>query len=241
MSYDVLMLLVLGGAILFGWWKGLAWQVASLAALVASYFVAVQFRDPLTKMLGIDQPWAPFLSMLILYVVTSMAIWLAYGYIRVSIERMHLKSFDSQIGALVGAVKGALLCMVITMFAVSLLGDGVRRSIMQSHSGATIARTINRLNALVPKEIHQFIDPLVSDFNNRLAQPLPPADAETSWFGSFSPAKPGQASQAEDASKLGGFSFGDRSFEFGPGVKVQINPERALQQLNGQRDSSKKF
>ncbi|MFT5301435.1 MAG: hypothetical protein ACI814_002238, partial [Mariniblastus sp.] len=31
--YDIVMLLVFGGSILFGYWKGLTWQIASLAAI----------------------------------------------------------------------------------------------------------------------------------------------------------------------------------------------------------------
>ncbi|MBX3417263.1 MAG: CvpA family protein [Pirellulaceae bacterium] len=241
MSYDVLMLLIFVGSILFGWWKGLAWQIASLAAVVVSYFVAIQFRDPLTKMLNIDQPWAPFLSMLILYGATSLGVWLAYGYVRVSIQRMQLKSFDSQIGAIIGGVKGALVCMVVTMFAVTLLGDGVRRGIVESRCGGLIARGINRLNGVVPDELHQMLDPFVNKFNDRLAQPLPPEDAETPWLGSFTPRSSSQNRPSNEAESFGQFSFGERSLEINPGVRVQINPERALQNLNSSRGSGGQF
>jgi membrane protein required for colicin V production len=240
-SYDVLMLLIFAISVLFGWWKGLAWQVASLAALIVSYFVAIQFRDPLTKMLNIDQPWAPFLSMLILYAVTSLGIWLAYGYVRVSIQRMHLKSFDSQIGALVGGVKGALVCMLVTMFAVTLLGDGVRRGIVESRSGGVIARGINRLNVLVPDELHQLLDPFVNQFNDRLAQPLSPEDTESSWLGSLKPRSSGQNRTGQETESFGGFSFGDEGLEISPGMRLQINPERAMQNLNSSRGSGGQF
>ena len=55
--YDVVMLVVLGGAIWFGFWKGLAWQIASVAAVCVSYIVAVNFREPVSQFIQADEPW----------------------------------------------------------------------------------------------------------------------------------------------------------------------------------------
>ncbi len=55
-TYDLLMLAVLGAATLFGFWKGLAWQVASLASLIASYFLALRFADRLAPMVSQHSP-----------------------------------------------------------------------------------------------------------------------------------------------------------------------------------------
>ena len=234
--YDILMIIVFAGAILFGLWKGLAWQVASLAALIVSYFVAIQFREPLTQLLGINQPWAPFLSMLILYLGSSLAIWIGYGYVRQTIQRMHLKEFDAHAGAVVGAFKGALLCMLITMFAVTLLGDNARRLIVQSRSGGFIARSINQLNSLVPSELHAMLDPFVNKFNTELAQPLPPADSNSSWLGKFLPGQ-GQPTPAPGPSEqFGNFArpqfSQSTSFEIAPGMKVNIDGQKAIENLS---------
>ena len=234
--YDILMVIVFAGAILFGLWKGLAWQVASLAALIVSYFVAIQFREPLTQLMGINQPWAPFLSMLILYLGTSLAIWLGYGYVRQTIQRMHLKGFDAHAGAVVGAVKGALLCIVITMFAVTLLGDNARRLIVQSPSGGFIARSINQLNSVVPQEIHFMLDPFVNKFNNELAQPLPPEDPNSSWFGKLLPGQGQGNSETGSNQQFGSFSKpqsgSTSSFEIAPGMKVNIDGQKAVENLS---------
>ncbi len=40
--YDIIMLVILVGAMLFGAIKGFAWQLASIASIVASYIVAYQ-------------------------------------------------------------------------------------------------------------------------------------------------------------------------------------------------------
>lgn len=183
-TYDIVMLVVLAAAIAFGFWKGLAWQVASLAAVFASYFVAISFRGVLTPMISVDPPLNGFLAMLILYVGTSLVIWLAFGAIRRSIERMQLKEFDRQSGALLGALKGALLCMVITMFAVTVAGENSRRAVIQSKSGYLIARSINQLSAVVPADLHKVLDPYFDKFNEKLTEPLQPEAAPGGWtFG----------------------------------------------------------
>ena len=53
-AYDILMLVVLVGCTLFGLWKGMAWQVASLASIVASYFAAVNFSGAIAPMISPD-------------------------------------------------------------------------------------------------------------------------------------------------------------------------------------------
>lgn len=236
-AYDILMIVVFCAAILFGLWKGLAWQVASVAAIVVSYIVALNFKTPLTNLMGIDEPWAPFLSMLILYLGTSLLIWVVYGYVRETIKRFHLKSFDSQSGALLGAVKGALLCMVITLFAVTLLGDTVRRQIVMSRSGGVIARSINKLNMLVPDEIHQMLDPLVTQFNERLSSPLPPqVDGDSGgWLGNLMSSSTTPSNT--DGGFLGSFSpsagTANRSgnVELAPGVRFEVDTDRLLNEF----------
>ena len=171
--YDLLMLAVLAGAILFGLWKGLAWQIASLASIFVSYFVALNFRGQLSTWISASEPWNRFAAMLILFLGTSLIIWMGYGYLKNSIQRLRLRGFDAQAGALLGAVKGVLLCMLITLFGVTLFGENTRSAVIASRSGGYIAAGINRLNALIPDEIHQILDPHIQQFNQQLASDDP--------------------------------------------------------------------
>src|SRR5262245_11476163 len=101
-NYDILMIVVLVAATLFGAWKGLAWQVASMAAIVASYYVAFHFRDQLAEHIQTTPPWNVFIAMLVLYVGTSFVIWVVFRLVSGFIDRLKLKEFDRQIGALFG-------------------------------------------------------------------------------------------------------------------------------------------
>ena len=136
-TYDIIMLVVLVGATLFGAIKGFAWQLASIASIVISYIVAYKYREPISESIQAEPPWDRFLAMLILYIGTSLLIWVAFRMVRGSIDRMKLKEFDRQIGALFGLGKGALYCTLITLFAVTLSGARVREAVVQQVSYAT--------------------------------------------------------------------------------------------------------
>ncbi len=108
------MLVVLVGATVFGFWKGMAWQLASLSSLVASYLVALRFSVMLAPYFGSQAPLNRFVAMLVLYGVTSLGIWLLFRVISTWLDRCRLREFDRQIGGLFGAAKGILLCVGIT-------------------------------------------------------------------------------------------------------------------------------
>ena len=118
--YDIIMLVILAGAAIFGAIKGFAWQLASIASIVVSYFVAYRFREPFSESIQAEPPWNRFLAMLILFIGTALVIWVGFRMISKSIDRMKLREFDRQIGALFGLAKGGLYCILITLFAVTL-------------------------------------------------------------------------------------------------------------------------
>jgi membrane protein required for colicin V production len=166
-AYDLIMLAVLAGAALFGLWKGLAWQVASLASFVASYLVALNFSSRLAPYISAEEPWNRFAAMAILFVGTAAAVWLVFGMLREAIEKARLASFDRQLGALLGAAKGVVLCVVITFFAVTLSEAG-REQVLRSRSGVYIARLIDRADPLMPPEVHKVLGPYLKELEGQL-------------------------------------------------------------------------
>ncbi|MCA9137118.1 MAG: CvpA family protein [Planctomycetales bacterium] len=169
-TYDILMLIVLAAAGIFGAVKGFAWQLASIASIVLSYFVAYRFREPLSHSIVAEPPWNQFLAMLILFIGTSLVVWVAFNMVRQTIDRMKLKEFDRQIGALFGLLKGGLYCTLITLFAVTLMGTTIREKIVASKSGRFIARNLNRSESVIPPEIHQFLGPYLERFDAEFQQ-----------------------------------------------------------------------
>jgi len=175
--YDIFMLVVLVGATVFGAWKGMAWQLTSVASLALSYLVALRFSNQLAPYLSDQAPWNRFEAMLILYAGVSLLTWLAFRIVSGFIDRVKLKEFDRQLGALVGAAKGVLLCVAITFFAVTL-STRARDSILHSRSGYYISLLLSRADAVMPKEIHHVLDPYLDKLEREL-DPAAPAQTAT--------------------------------------------------------------
>lgn len=178
-NYDLVMLAVLGFATIFGFWKGLAWQVASLASLVVSYFAALKFADRLAPMVSEHAPFNKFAAMLIIYAGSSLAIWMIFRVVAGVIDGIKLKEFDRQMGALVGFAKGVLICIAITCVAVTLLGPEQRDKIIASRSGHYIVQVLDKADAVAPPEIQQVISPYIERINKQFDpnyQPNPEQD-----------------------------------------------------------------
>ncbi len=170
-GYDLLMIAVLVAAIAWGAWKGFAWQVASLASMVASYFVALTFRQQLAGFIDASPPWNIFVSMLILFLGTSLIVWVGFNLVAEGIEKVKLKEFDRQVGAMFGFAKGVLLCVLITLFAVTLLSEPQRQAICNSRSGYYIAVLLDKADAVIPSEVHQVLDPYIDRLDQEVDHP----------------------------------------------------------------------
>ena len=170
-TYDIVMIIVLAGAMIFGAVKGFAWQLASIASILVSYTVAFRFREPFSQSIHADPPWNQFLAMLILYIGTSLLIWVAFRMISGTIDRLKLREFDRQVGALFGLAKGSLYCILITLFAVTLAGEQIREKIVLSKSGNYIASVLDRSESVIPPEIHQVVQPYLERFDQKFRAP----------------------------------------------------------------------
>jgi len=172
--YDVVMLAVLVLATLFGLWKGMAWQIASVASLVVSFFVAVRLSGAVAPHISAQEPWNRFIAMLLLYVATSAGIWLAFRLVAGIIDRVRLKEFDHQVGALLGMAKGVLLCLVITFFAVTL-SESLRQAVLKTYSGRYMAILIKRTSPIMPTEVQKVLGTYIDELDRKLDPATPPA------------------------------------------------------------------
>lgn len=149
-GYDLVMIGLLAVTALLGYFKGMVWQLAWIAGIVASSFVALRFAPQFAHLFGQQEPWNRFLAMLALYVGTSLAVWILFRLVSGFINAIHLSAFDHQLGLLLGLAKGALLCIVVTFFAVTLAPD-YRHQIVASRSGRFVAEPSSVPTAISPR------------------------------------------------------------------------------------------
>ena len=201
-AYDLLMVAVVVLMTLYGSWKGMAWQLASLSAVFVSYLVAYRFRTPVSEMIDASHPWNIFLAMLILYIGCSLVIWLSFRFISHLIDRIKLREFDSQIGALFGCFNGVIVCVLATLFSVTLLGEKTRESIVSSRSGYYIAVLLDKSHTLMPEEIHQVLHPFIEQLDGDMYDLDPSAtpDLDMSAGGPAEEPRAGDVQTADGSS-----------------------------------------
>ncbi len=182
-NYDLLMLAVLVGATVFGFWKGMAWQIASLASIVVSYFVSLRFSEQLAPLFGQQAPTNKFIAMFAIYVGASFIIWMLFRFVSGAIDKIRLETFDKQLGAMFGFAKGVLLCIGITFAAVTFL-PAQANAIVGSQSGHYIIALLDKAHSVLPPEIHQAIDPYLNRIEEKLNpnfQPHGDQDVRQMW------------------------------------------------------------
>lgn len=200
-GYDLFMLCVMLFAVVRGYSKGLAWQIASLASIFVSYFVAYRFKELVMPMIEMPDPWRGAIAMTALFVASSLVIWLLFQNVRGAIEKAKLKDFDQQLGAIFGGVKGAIWCTLITLVVLTFLGDSVSPYVVNSRSGDYIARFLANSKRLMPSEIQEVVQPFIEHAENKLQQdrsPAPfdsndqefPQDAPAGWEPNVGPTQP---------------------------------------------------
>ena len=170
-GYDLVMIGILAVASVLGYFKGMVWQLAWIAGIFASSFVAFRYGTPLASFFGQQAPWNRLAAMLALYAATSIAVWLIFRVISGAINAVHLSAFDHQMGLLLGMAKGVLLCVVVTFFAVTL-APAYREQIVASQSGRLVAELIVRADVYLPKDVHETVDPFVKQFESELQKPI---------------------------------------------------------------------
>lgn len=169
-GYDLVMLGILAAAAVLGYFKGIVWQIAWIAGIAASSFLALRFSGQLAPFVGQQAPWNRLIAMLAIYVGTSLAVWLVFRVISGAINAIHLSAFDHQLGLLLGLAKGGLMCVVVTFFAVTL-APAYREQIVASRSGRLVAEIIIRADEILPPTIAEPVQPFVKQFEDQFQQP----------------------------------------------------------------------
>jgi membrane protein required for colicin V production len=165
-SYDLVMLGLLATTGVLGYFKGIVWQIAWIAGICLSSFVAMRFSAELAPLIGQPPPWNRLLAMLALYVGTSIAVWLTFRLVSTAIDAVHLSAFDHQLGLVFGLAKGALICVVVTFFAVTMM-PAYRGQITGSRSGQLVAKLIGEADRYLPPQIHETVDPFLQQFQQQ--------------------------------------------------------------------------
>lgn len=160
MWFDALILCILVFATIRGAMKGIVWQLAVIASLVFCFFFAGGLSLALAPHIGVQPPLNRWIAMFILYAVFSFLAFGAARLVRDWIEEVRFVEFDRHLGAVLGFVKGAIFCLFVTFFAVTL-SEKFRDEVLESQSGRVAAIVMDRLHPVMPEELHDVLEPYI--------------------------------------------------------------------------------
>ena len=163
--YDIFVLILLGIMTFWGGMRGIFSQLASIAALVVAWLGASNYYGVISSLIPLDDPWRDTVAMLALFFILLLAIRFAVRMVRGVVHQTVLKEFDRQLGALLGLLKGGVICLLVTFFAVTG-GDSTRNLVVGSPSGRFMVRVISSIQQYVPKnESHEKIQKALAEFS----------------------------------------------------------------------------
>ncbi|MDR1494257.1 MAG: CvpA family protein [Planctomycetaceae bacterium] len=165
--YDFIILILVGALALRGWMKGMISQLASLAAIIASFWASARFAPALEPMMQANPPWNKVLAITITFVGASIAVGIAHYCLAKMISVIRVKKYDKLCGAVFGALKGVMIGMIITFFAV-MLSEQTRVTALQSRSGKILANLVRQTRVILPKDVNELINANLEGFQKQM-------------------------------------------------------------------------
>lgn len=160
-AYDAAMAVVVVLGMVWGAWRGITWQVASLASLVVGYLVAAPLSAEIAPHLPGEPIVARALAMLAVYAAVSGGIFLAAWAVRTTLRRLKFEAYDRHLGMVLGGLEGALVGVVVTFFVVSLAPES-RGPIFASPTGRLVGRAMDAVGPALPGEVRDVLGPFWS-------------------------------------------------------------------------------
>ena len=155
--YDFVMLGILIYAAWQGAARGLVMQLAWIGAIVLCFKFADKLSPQIEPMISVEsEQFRHWIAMFVLYLGFSLGSFLVARSLSNAIEKAKFQEFDRQLGGLFGLLKGVILSLVVTFFAVTL-SDGLRETVLRSKTGHVACLILDNVRPLVPEDAHPLI------------------------------------------------------------------------------------
>lgn len=156
---DLLLLGLLAVSVLVGLWRGLVFELLSLAGWMAAYF-GCPFVAPLIAQWLPSQRMGPSLvhvSSLLLAFLLILLIWgLAAKLLRALVHASPLSVFDRLMGAGFGIVRGVLVCLLLVV-VVSMTPAAASTTWQASQVAPWLQAVLQGLRPVLPADVVKLI------------------------------------------------------------------------------------
>ncbi len=154
--YDGVILALLLYSAWNGAQKGLITQLAWIAALILCFKFADKLAPMLEPQINVEQPLRHWIAMFVLYVGFSLGSFMVARIMNSWLEKAKFKDFDKHLGGILGLVKGAVIALVATFFAVTL-SQSLKATVLKSYTGIATCEFLDRVEPLTPEYFSEYL------------------------------------------------------------------------------------
>ncbi|MCA9082624.1 MAG: CvpA family protein [Planctomycetaceae bacterium] len=154
--YDFVVLAVLIYCAWQGAQRGLVTQLAWIAALILCFKFSDKLAPSIEHMINVEQPLKHWIAMFVLYLGFSLGSFVVARMLNSWLEQARFKDFDRHLGGLFGLLKGVVICLVITFFAVTL-SESLKATVLQSRTGYAACIILDNIEPLTPDYFHDHL------------------------------------------------------------------------------------
>ena len=157
---DWLLLGVLAGSMVLGFWRGLVYEVLSLAGWLAAFLAAQWFAEDALGFLpfvqGAPESVQYAVAFVVVFVATLFASGLLSWLIKKLVETVGLRPVDRSLGALFGLARGVVVLLVVTVL-LQLLGMASEPWWQEAQGPVWLDTAIKGLKPLLPEKFGAFL------------------------------------------------------------------------------------
>jgi len=157
---DCLLLGVLVASMVLGFWRGLVYEVLSLAGWIAAFIVAQWLAEDVVGLLsfvaGAPASVQYAVAFVLVFVVTLLASGMLSWLVKKLVETAGLRPVDRSLGAAFGLARGVVLLLAVTVL-LQLLGMTAEPWWQNAVGPAWLETALNGLKPLLPEKFVGFL------------------------------------------------------------------------------------
>ncbi len=137
-------------------WKGAAkgaiWQLAVFGSIVACIMIAGEATPYLEQEIPLAQPLKHWVALAAVYAGISLVVFLLARTVRGWLEKIRFVEYDRHWGAILGALKGVILVLVVTCLLL-IMAPSTHAMIRESVTGEVTNQTIQYAAPMLPEKL----------------------------------------------------------------------------------------
>lgn len=156
---DVALLVVLLLSVLLGIWRGLVYEVLSVAGWVVAFFAAQAYAGTVAAWLPMDQ-FAPALrsaaGFALVFIATAFACGMVSWMIKKMVASVGLRPVDRVLGAAFGVARGLLILLALTV-VVSMTPLQANPAWQASPVAGVLGHGLGAIKPVLPLAVGQYL------------------------------------------------------------------------------------